>query len=178
MLSRQNSSRLNIKEIAVLGMLAALMYATKLVMEFLPNVHLLGTFIVSATVVFRTKALFPIYTFVAISGLFSGFALWWVPYLYVWTVLWLFTMLIPKKMSVKLAPIVYMTVSALHGFLYGTIYAPAQAIMFGLDFKGMIAWIISGIPFDITHGISNFVCGILIVPIIKVLHIAKRLCDN
>jgi len=46
--------------------------------------------------------------------------------------------------------------------------------MFGLDFQGMIAWIIAGIPFDITHGISNFFCGMLIVPIIKVLNMMGR----
>ena len=51
---------------------------------------------------------------------------------------------------------------------------PARALLFGLDFKGMIAWIVAGFPFDITHGISNFFCGILIVPIIKVLQYADK----
>jgi len=171
---RPSSIKLNIKEIAVLGMLSAAMYASKIVMEFLPNIHLLGVFIVSMTVVFRAKALFPIYTFVLLTGLFAGFATWWIPYLYIWTVLWLFTMLLPKKLPKKIAPIIYMSVSALHGFLYGILYAPMQALIFGLDFKGMIAWIIAGIPFDLTHGISNFVCGLLIVPMIKALTLAKK----
>ena len=55
------------------------------------------------------------------------------------------------------------------GFLFGTLYAPAQAILFGLSFKGMIAWIIAGLPWDFVHGISNFFCGILIVPIVTLL---------
>ena len=170
--------KLNIKEIAVLGMLSAVMYASKLVMEFLPNIHLLGVFIVSMTVVFRAKALFAIYAFAILTGLFSGFNTWWIPYLYIWSFLWLFTMLLPKKLPQKIAPVIYMSVSALHGFLYGTLYAPTQALIMGLDFKGTIAWIISGLPFDITHGISNFVCGLLIVPIIKVLVFAKQKCNN
>lgn len=173
---RQN--KINIKEIAVLGMISALMYASKVVMDVLPNIHLLGVFIVAITVVYRSKALFSIYTFAIITGLFSGFSLWWVPYLYIWTVLWLFTMLLPKQMPKKIAPIIYMSVCALHGFLYGIIYAPAQAILFGLDFKGTIAWIIAGLPFDLTHGISNFVCGLLIVPIIKVLERAQKITNN
>lgn len=53
--------------------------------------------------------------------------------------------------------------------LFGTLYAPAQAILFGLSFKGMIAWIIAGLPWDFVHGISNFFCGILIVPIVTLL---------
>lgn len=166
--------KLTTREIAVFSMLGALMYASKVLMEVAPNVHLIGVFIIAITVVYRKKALYPIYIYVLITGLFAGFSLWWVPYLYIWTILWGLTMLLPKHMPQKVRPLVYMIVCALHGFLYGTLYAPFQAIMFGLDFQGMIAWIIAGIPFDITHGISNFFCGMLIVPIIKVLNMMER----
>ncbi len=166
--------KISIKETAIFGMLGALMYASKLVMEFLPNIHLLGVFVIATTVVYRKKALYPIYTYVFINGLISGFSMWWIPYLYVWTILWGCTMLLPKKLPPKVKPLIYMILCALHGFLFGTLYAPVQALMFGLSFNGMIAWIISGLPFDIIHGISNFFCGILICPIIAVL---KRM-DN
>lgn len=159
----------NIKDAIILSLMAALMFVSKIVMEFLPNVHLIGVFIVAITVVYRYKALYAIYTFVFLTGLVYGFQLWWIPYLYIWTVLWTMVMLLPKNMPKKIAPIIYMVVCSLHGFLYGTLYAPLQAIMFGLDFKGMVAWIIAGIPWDVTHGISNLVCGSLIMPIILVL---------
>ena len=173
--SRQS---LNIKETAVFGMLAAMMYASKLVMEALPNIHILGAIIVAVTVVYRVKALYPIYIFSVLVGVFSGFSLWWIPYLYIWQILWLFVMLLPKALPKKWTPIIYMSVSSLHGFLYGTLYAPAQAIIFGLDFKGTIAWIISGIPFDLIHGVSNFICGLLILPMIKILTKANQLTQN
>lgn len=161
--------KLSAKEIAVFGMFGALMYASKLIMEVAPNIHLLGVFTIVLTVVYRKKALYPIYVFVLLTGLFSGFSMWWIPYIYLWAVLWGVTMLLPKSMPKKIAPIVYMVVCAAHGFLYGTLYAPAQALMFGLDFHGMIAWIVAGLPFDCVHGISNFVCGMLIVPIINII---------
>lgn len=161
--------KLTIREIAVFGMLGALMYASKMLMEVLPNIHLLGVFTIAFTVVYRKKALYPIYIYVLLNGIFSGFATWWIPYLYVWTVLWGVTMLLPKKMPQKVQPIVYMIVNACHGFSFGILYAPAQAVLYGLSFKGMLAWIASGFPFDITHGISNFICGALIVPIVHVL---------
>ncbi len=150
------------------------MYASKILMEFAPNIHLLGTFIVAFTVVYRKKALYPIYIYVLLTGMFYGFATWWIPYLYLWTVLWGVVMLLPAKISPKIQPLVYMIVCAAHGFLYGTLYAPAQALLYGLSFKGMIAWIIAGFPFDCIHGVSNFFCGILIVPIIKTLRFAER----
>ena len=87
-------------------------------------------------------------------------------------------MLLPKKMSKKVRPIVYMVMNACHGFLYGTLYAPAQAILFGLSFDGMIAWIMAGLPFDMIHGVSNFLCGILIMPIISILiRIEQNYCE-
>lgn len=170
--------KLTVREMAIFSMLGAVMYASKLIMEFAPNVHLLGTFIVAFTVVYRQKALYPIYIFVFLTGMFSGFATWWIPYLYIWTVLWGIVMLLPKKMPKPVQPFVYMAVCALHGFLYGTLYAPAQALLFGLSFKSMIAWIVAGLPWDFAHGVSNFFCGILIVPIISVLRLAGRTATN
>lgn len=161
--------RLQTKELAVFGMLGAIMYASKALMEVAPNVHLLGVFTIAFTIVYRKKALYPIYTYVILNGIFAGFAAWWVPYLYVWTILWGAAMLLPQKMPEKVRPAVYMAVNACHGFLFGTLYAPAQALFFGLGFEGMIAWIIAGLPWDFVHGVSNFFCGALIVPIISLL---------
>ncbi len=162
--------KVNAKEIAIFGMLGALMYASKIIMEALPNVHLLGVFVISTTVVYRKKALYPIYTYVLLCGLFSGFSAWWVPHLYLWTILWGATMLLPKK-----APaIVYILLCGLHGFLYGVLYAPAQALLFGFNFEQTIAWIIAGLPWDIVHGISNIVCGIVISPLISILRKSEQ----
>ena len=164
--------KLKIREIAVFGMLGALMYASKMLMEVLPNIHLLGTFTIAFTVVYRKKALYPIYIYVLLNGVFSGFATWWIPYLYLWTILWAVIMILPRKMPKTVRPVVYMTVNACHGFLYGILYAPVQALIYSLSFQGMLAWIAAGFPFDVIHGISNFVCGMLIVPIV---HILQRL---
>lgn len=156
-------------------MLGALMYASKAIMEVLPNIHLLGTFITAITVVYRKKALYPIYIYVLLNGLFAGFATWWLPYLYIWTVLWAVVMLLPKNMPKKIAPIVYTVVCALHGLLFGVLYAPAQALIYGLNFHATIAWIAAGLPYDLIHGISNFFCGLLICPIIAVLRQSEKL---
>ncbi len=161
--------KLSVKEVVVFAMLGSIMYTSKVIMEFLPNVHLLGMFTMTFTLVYRKKALYPIYTYILLNGIFAGFATWWIPYLYIWTVLWGLTMLLPKQMNPKIKPLVYMVVCACHGFLFGTLYAPAQALLFGLSFKGMIAWIIAGLPWDVVHGISNFFCGMLIVPLSKLL---------
>ena len=166
--------KLNIKEIAVFGMLGAMMFASKMLMEFLPNIHLLGVFTIATTVVYRQKALYPIYIYVLLNGLIAGFNVWWVPYLYIWTILWGATMLLPKSLPQKAKPFIYMGLCGLHGFLYGILYAPAQALFFGLSFDATVAWIVAGFPFDAIHGVSNIICGVLICPIIAVLKKAEK----
>ncbi len=162
-------NKLTIREMALFSMFGALMYVSKLLMEFLPNIHLIGMFIVLLTVLYRKKALIPIYIFVFLTGLFNGFGVWWIPYLYVWTVLWGATMLLPKNIPDKVAMVVYPLVCAMHGILYGVIYAPAQALLFGFNFNQTLAWIASGFYFDIIHGIGNFFAGILVLPLSKVI---------
>lgn len=161
--------KLTVKETAIFGMLGALMYISKIIMELVPNVHLLGVFTIAFTIVYRKKALYPIYTFVLLTGILNGFATWWIPYLYLWTVLWGVTMLLPQKIPRRARPVVYMLINACHGFLFGMLYAPAQAVLFGLSFDKTIAWIVAGFPWDFVHGVSNFFCGLLIVPLISIL---------
>lgn len=165
--------KLTTREVAVFAMLGAVMYGSKLLMEIAPNVHLLGVLIIAYTIVYREKALYPIYTYVLLNGVFAGFATWWIPYLYIWTILWGVIMILPKKIPKKIRPLVYMCICAAHGFLFGILYAPVQAILFGLNLEGTIAWIAAGLPWDFVHGVSNFICGLLIMPIVRILRMAE-----
>ena len=163
--------KLRIREMAVFAMLGTLMYVSKVIMEILPNIHLVGILTVIYTIVYRKKALYPIYIYVLLTGLFSGFATWWIPYLYIWTVLWAFGMLLPRpgRLPAWGSTILYSSVCAAHGLLYGALYAPFQALAMGMGWQGMIAWIVAGFPFDVIHGVSNFVAGLLILPMASLL---------
>ncbi len=151
------------------AMLGALMFCSKIIMEVLPNIHLLGMLTMVYTLVFRVKALKPIYIYVFLNGLFAGFNMWWFPYLYIWTILWGITMLLPQKLPKRIGFWVYPLICGLHGFAFGALYAPAQAILFGLDLNGMLAWIAAGLPFDLLHGVSNLAVGFLILPLSELL---------
>ena len=159
-------------------MLGALMLVSDIAMEALPNIHLIGVLIVASTVVYRFKALWSIYIYVIVYGVITGFGVWWVPYLYVWTVLWAVVMLLPKNMPKWLAPIVYCAVCALHGLSFGIIYSPMQALLMGFSFEQMLAWIAAGFYFDIIHAIGNLCLGVLIVPMIHTLRLAGRVSQR
>ena len=159
----------------VFAMLATLMFCSKLVMEALPNIHLLGMLTMTATIVFRKKALIPIYLYVLLNGLYAGFSMWWMPYLYIWTILWGITMLLPRRMPKGVAGVVYPLLCGLHGFAFGTLYAPAHALMLNFSWEQTLAWIAAGLPFDLLHGFGNLCVGLLILPLSELL---KRLMSR
>lgn len=163
---------LTVKEMVIFSLLGAIMFISKQLLEFLPNIHMLGMLTMVYTLVYRKKALLPIYVFVLLEGAFAGFAFWWIPYLYLWTVLWGVTMLLPRNMPTKTATPVYALVCGLHGLCYGTLYAPFQALYMGFGLKATVAWIIAGLPWDGIHALGNLAFGTMIVPLTKLL---KRL---
>ena len=160
---------LTVSEITLFAVLGAIVFATKVAMAALPNIHLVAVLIIAYTVVYRGKALIPLFIYVLLEGLMYGFGQWWVPYLYVWPLLWGAAMLVPRKFPKWLRGLLYCLVGLLHGLLFGTLWAPAQALFFGLNFKGMVAWIVAGLPYDVTHGISNLILCSLVVPITELL---------
>lgn len=168
--------KLKLKDVAVLSLMGALMFAGDVLLEMLPNIHLVGIFITVTTVVYRKWALLSIYVYVLLQGLLSGFDLWWIPYIYIWDFLWLFIMLIPKRLPDNIKNILYVVVCALHGYLFGILYAPSQVLLFfDGDFSRMIPWLIKGIPADITHGTSNLILGTLfILPAVKILKLTNK----
>ena len=174
--SVKKKKSLSIQEMVVFAMLGTLMFCSKVLMEILPNIHLVGMLTMVFTLVFRKKALVPIYVFVLLNALHIGIlSMWWLPYLYIWLPLWAVTMLLPRHIPKRIACIVYPVVCGLHGLTFGTLYAPAQALMVGLNFKQTVAWIIAGLPWDAVHGIGNFCAGMLIVPLSKLL---KKITSN
>ena len=165
--------KLKLREIIIFSLLGVIMFISKLVMEALPNIHLIGAFTIAFTVVYRRKALYPIAVFATLTLVYAGPYMW--PYFYVWAVLWGVTMLLPKRMPEWLAAIVYVVVCGLHGLSFGTLYAPAQALMFGLNLEQTLAWISFGFfTADIPHMCGNLLAGVLILPMVKILKLADK----
>lgn len=150
--------------LAVCVMLGDLMYISDILMEFLPNIHIVAVLIVVTTVAYRSYALISIYVYVFLNGLFSGFGPWWVGYLYIWTILWGLTMLVPRGLGKSIKHIIYVALCALHGFAFGLLYLPVQAAFFSSDPTYLKAWWSIGfVTADLYHGIGNLIFGILLI---------------
>ncbi len=166
----KNGRRFGIaRDLAVFAMLGTILFCGDLLMEWAPNIHFVGALVMTYTLVYRSRALIPIYVYIFLNGVYAGFHTWWVPYLYIWVILWGITMLLPQKMPKCVAVPVYMTVCALYGLSFGILYAPFEAFIRGYDLQKMLAWIAVGFPFDVFHALGNMAAGILILPLATLL---------
>lgn len=152
--------KLPLKDLLALSMLAALMFCAKFALQNIPNVHLGAVLLIVATLRFGAKALYMVFVYVMLEGLVFGFSIWWVPYTYVWAILVLAVLPQRKHRSWLMLSVT----GALHGYLFGAMCAVVTAVVGGLK-AGFSFWI-SGIPYDLIHGTSNFIlCLILVRPL-------------
>ena len=164
-----NGLRISVRELVIFGMLGAFIFCTKLIMASLPNIHLVGMLTMVITLVYGKKALIPIYIYVLLEGFYCGFNVLWIPYIYVWAILWGVTMLLPKNMKAFPGTVIYAAVCCIHGLLYGTLFAPVYALIMKMSFEAAAAWVVAGLPFDFIHGIGNFVFGLFIIPVARLI---------
>ena len=165
-----SKQRLDLRHLVIFAMLGTIQFVSKQVLEFLPNVELGSTLTMVYTLVYRKQALIPIYLFILLEGLLWGFSNWWIPYLYLWLVLWGVAMLLPKRMHLWFQVPVYALVCGLFGLAYGTLYSPFQYYAFlGGDWNRILTWIAVGFPWDVTHAVGNLALGTLIVPLVTLL---------
>lgn len=179
--------RLDLQHLIIFAMLGAIMFVSKQLLEFLPNVHMIGMLTMAYTLVYRKLALIPLSVFILLEGAYAGFALWWWPYLYLWPILWAVTMLLPQhtprflrgrlrgRWPKTLQVTMYILVCGLHGLLYGTLYAPYQILVFmNGNFSALFAWIAAGLPWDLIHAAGNLAMGTLIYPTARLLGKLER----
>ncbi|MBR2615540.1 MAG: hypothetical protein IKC69_02555 [Clostridia bacterium] len=162
---RNKRGKITVLETVLYPMLAALTFGLQLVMELLPNVHLTGMMIMLFAAVFRGRGLFPLYLYVFLIGARWGFGPSWVPYLYVWLPLWGAVMLLPRGLPPRALAFIYPAIGFCHGLLFGTLYAPLQALLFGLNFHQTLAWIAAGLSFDLIHALGNLGACCLVLPL-------------
>lgn len=162
-------SLVRLRHLILFALFGVLLFASDLLMESLPNVHFVGVLLAAFTLVYRKKALYILAVYVFLIGLFYGFSTWWIPYLYVWLPLWGAVLLVPKNIKPRPAFFLLPLLCALHGLCFGTLYAPMQALLFGLSFEQMLLWIAAGFPFDLLHAAANLAGGLCIVPFAKLL---------
>lgn len=148
--------KLTVKEAVLISLLAALLFVSQVGLAFLPNIEVVSLLIILYTMFFKKKTLYIIYIFVLLEGLLYGFGIWWIMYLYVWTILWGLTMLLKNEKS----PVIWAFISGFYGLSFGTLCSVPYFFTGGVHMA--VSWIISGLIMDIVHGVGNFFVTLLL----------------
>lgn len=153
---------MRVRQLVILGMLSAVLVAAQVTIAVLPNIELVTPLIIIFTLLLGSLVFAPIYAFVLVEGLIYGFGLWWINYLYVWSILALAVLLLRKQKS----PAVFAVLGGAFGLLFGALCAVPYFFIGGP--ASALAYWISGIPFDLIHCLSNTVVTLLLfVPLYR-----------
>lgn len=162
----QKKPLLTVGELTRFALLAALMVALQVALMALPNVELVSLLTVLYTRRYGKKALIILYVFVLAEGLIYGFGLWFINYLYVWTVLWGLTLLFRRMEDLA----GWVILLGAYGLGFGLLCAIPYVFIGGPGYA--VSYFISGIPFDLAHGLANAVlAAILLRPLKRLMRL-------
>lgn len=142
--------RFTARDVAVLGLLTALLYGGKMAMAPLPNIEPVSLLILVYVSVLGLRALLPVYAYVLLEIATWGFGYWSACYLYVWAALALAAWALRRMES----PLGWALLSGAFGMSFGALCALTYWAAGGWAFA--LSWWLSGIPFDLLHGAGNF----------------------
>lgn len=149
--------RWSTREVVLLGLLGAVLFVAKMAMAPLPNIEPVSLLVIVYTLALGRRALFPIYLYAVLECAVWGISYWSISYLYVWAVLAGITLLLRRMES----PVGWAVVSGAFGLCFGALCALVYLVAGGWAFA--LSWWVSGIPFDVTHCIGNFVLALVLV---------------
>ena len=162
---------MRVKDITQIAILSASLTAGKLVLSVVPNIEIVTFLLITFTVLFGfRKAMITSLIFVTTDVLLYGFGTWILGYYFVWPLLIVLTHFLSK---ISHSEYVFASLAGAFGLCFGLLFAMVESIFYGVEY-GVVYWI-RGIPFDIIHGLSNFIIVlILFKPLTKTIKLANE----
>ncbi|MBQ1985699.1 MAG: hypothetical protein II230_05275 [Clostridia bacterium] len=149
--------------VALSGILGAILLVSQIALAPLPNIEIVSVLVVLFTLVLGKYVAYTLSVFILLEGLVYGFGLWWFSYLYIWTILAIITFFF-RKMESRLG---WALICGFYGLLFGTLTSFPTFVLSG--FAVGVAYILSGIPFDLIHAVANFLLAFLLLPVLRKL---------
>ncbi|WP_242974301.1 hypothetical protein [Lacrimispora amygdalina] len=159
------------KRLVIDAFLCALLFISQVSLSWLPNVELVSLFLILYSLVFGRHVWIILYVFVLLEGLFWGIGMWWFSYLYVWALVPASVFLLYKKHCPS--PVSAALLAGTFGMLFG-LFSSLPAVLTG-GLTAAFVWWTAGIPYDILHGMGNFIISlILFKPLYQLLTALKQ----
>lgn len=171
------SAKISIQDIALIGMMIAVLEVSKRALDFLPNIELVTFWVIMFTLFLGKKAIYGVIGFTLIEGMVFGFHVWWIMYLYEWPLLCWITWKFRKNESLVL----WAVIAGIFGFTFGAM-GSIPYFFIGLSTGGVVSglrtaftWWIAGIPWDMIHGVANIVVMLILYkPVLLVMKKMKK----
>lgn len=144
--------RMSIYKLTRIALLSAILYVSKVALEFLPNVELVSLLVILYTLVFGKETFLTVTVFNLFELIQWGFGTWWFSYLYVWPLLCLITLILNKLIKEEI--LVWAIVSGCFGLIFGSLFA---IVYIPINLSYALTYWISGLPWDVWHGVCNFI---------------------
>lgn len=154
------------KDITLIAILSASLTAGKMALSPLPNIEIVTFLLIVYTILFGPKkTIFASVVFVSMDLFLYGFGTWIIGYYLIWPTLILIAYVVNKATQNEY---VFACVSGAFGLGFGLFFALVESVFYGLAY-GFVYWL-RGIPFDIVHGVSNFLIALfLFKPILNTI---------
>ena len=161
---------MSVQKLTRIALLSAILYVSKLALDFLPNVELVSLFIILYALVFGKETLITITVFNLFQIIQWGIGSWTISYLYVWPILCLMTLFLKKIMKEEF--IAWSIVSGEFGLIFGSLFA---VLYLFVDPAYALSYWIAGLPWDVWHAVWNFVLMLILgKPLYRVLNKMKN----
>jgi len=169
MASEKPAKKRELRELVLMALLGALLFACKMALAGVPNVEPVTLLIMVYSVVFGKKALWAIYLYIGLEVVTWGVHVWVINYLYIWAILYLLSRMLKDMRN----PLGWGLLAGAFGLFFGAMCAPVYIFTNGWAYA--LSWWVSGVPFDLLHGASNFAMAlVLFLPCHKVLETMKN----
>lgn len=161
---------MSVKTMTRVALLSAVLYVSKLALDFLPNVEVVTLLIILYTLMLGKETIAIVMVFNLFQGLQWGFGLWWVSYMYTWPTLWLIVLLLRRLIKEEF--LLWSVIAGIFGLLFGAFFALAYL---PVDPGYALTYWITGLPWDVWHAVCNFILmAVLGKPFYQILKKVRR----
>ncbi|WP_163653660.1 ECF transporter S component [Listeria sp. PSOL-1] len=158
-------SLMNIRSIALLGILTALTVILRLFFAVIPNVQPVTSLVIILTILLGMRYGFVYATLViVISNLLLGFGIWTMGQILGYAIIVMLTSFVIRPFFARIPMYWMMVYAAFCGFLYGFILALTQIPLYGVWYFGI--YYASGVLFDFYHAVGNACFYLILAPVI------------
>lgn len=158
------------RHLALLGILTAVLLGGQVALAALPNVEVVSLLVILYALALGRQVFLVVYAFVLLEGCLYGFGLWWVSYLYVWTLLAGLALALRRR---DLPALFWAIVSGFFGLAFGALCALPYLVAGGP--AAALSYWLAGLGFDLIHCAGNFfLCLLLFRPLHRLLETLLR----